>query len=393
MPDETMAIARIPLARDLTRLLALPLLLLLLALAGAVGALALGGMAGLALVAEAAVLAAGALVLILLPLSVRVDVEVGGLRVRSLTGTRRYQLVRGPVTRVAVTGPGRGVLRSRHPILGWSNGRAVLRGEEEVTLVRLARTSTVILVPTDQGRLGVAAASEMDLLEALGVAARVQQRLDEVSGRVTAAFHAAIPDLEERRNAARAAALPPVAAAAEAAEPGTADTERFLTGIERARLEERLAAAREAALLAAEAERQAALEAAAAGEALPTGPVLPIPGPRVEHEAPWTAASLARQRIRATWTRPAWATDTTLRVLATIGWAAIPLVASIVTWAVTTSSRLVPFDRQLSIALTLAGPAAALGVVIARTWWPRLTGLVASGALAALVIAVRAAFG
>lgn len=392
MPDETMSIARIRLARDLTRLLALPLLLLLLAVAGAVGAALLGGLAGLALAAESAVIAIGAFALILLPLSVRVYVEVGGLRVRSLTGTRRYQLVRGPVTRVAVTGPGRGVLRSGHPILGWSNGRAVLRGEEEVTLVRLARTPTVILVPTDQGRLGVAAASEMDLLEALGAAARVQQRLDEVSGRVTAAFHAAIPDLEERRRAARAAGAP-VAEAAEPAEPSVAEPERFLTGIERARLEERLAAAREAALLAAEAERQAALEATAAGEALAAGPARPTVGWTVEAEAPRTGPSLARQRIRATWTRPAWATDARLRVLVTIGWAAIPLVASIVTWAVTTSSGLVPLDRQLSLALTLAGPAAALGVVIARTWWPRLTGLVTSGAVAALVIAARVAFG
>lgn len=390
MPDDSMPIARIRLARDMARLLALPVLLLLLAMAGAVGAVVLGGLAGLALAAESAVVAVGALVLILLPLSVRVDVEVGGVRVRSLAGTRRYQLVRGPVTRVALTGSGQGVLHSRYPILGWSNGRAVLRGEEDVTLVRLARTPTVILVPTDHGRLGVAAASEMDLLEALGVAARVQQRLDEVSGRVMAAFHAGIPDLEERRRAARAVAAPPVE---EAPEPGdSAEPERFLTGIERARLEERLAAAREAALLAAEAERQAALEAAA-GQTSTEGAASAIPARPFGEEAPRTAPSLARQRIRATWTRPAWATDARLRVLVTIGWAAIPLLASIVTWAVTTSSGRVPFDRQLSLALTLGGPAAALGVVTARTWWPRLTGLVASGALVALVIATRAAFG
>ena len=118
-----------------------------------------------------------------------------------------------------------------------------------------------------------------------------------------------------------------------------------------------------------------------------------VMGRGMDEEAPSTTPSLARQRIRATWTRPTWATDARLRVLVTIGWAAIPLLASVVSWAVTTSSGLVPFDRQLSLALTLGGPAAALGVVIARTWWPRLTGLVTSGALIALVIATRAAFG
>src|SRR5205823_11842546 len=71
------------------------------------------------------------------------------------------------------------------------------------------------------------------------------------------------------------AAFPEGLAALEAPSPSAGPTEeerqaeeasaRFLTGIERAQLEARLAAARDAALLAAEAERQAALEAAAAG--------------------------------------------------------------------------------------------------------------------------------
>jgi len=43
------------------------------------------------------------------------------------------------------------------------------------------------------------------------------------------------------------------------------------------------------------------------------------------------------------------------------------------------------------LGLTLGGPAAALAVVAARTWWPRLTGLIAVAALASLVLTARAA--
>src|SRR5579859_590767 len=273
MADETIAIARIRLARDLTRLLVLPIVLLVMAGSAAAMAALGGGSAGLLLAGLAALVALVAIGLAILPLSVRLEVEVGGLRVHWLTGQRRYQLVRGPVTRVAVTGTGRGVLRSRHPILGWSHNLATLRGEEPVTLLRLASTPTVILIPTDQGRLAIAAESELDLLEALGAAARVQQRLDEVSGRVTAAFAAGIPDLDERRRAAEAAARAASVAPQATPEPEPA---RFLTGIERARLEERLAAAREAALFAAEAERQAAIEAATRGMVAPLASEAPV---------------------------------------------------------------------------------------------------------------------
>jgi hypothetical protein len=393
MADETIAIARIRLARDITRLMALPVLLMVLAAAaGGIAALA-GDTAGLVLGALAVLVALVAVGLAVMPLSLQLEVEVGGLRVHWLTGQRRYQLVRGPVTRVTVTGTGRGVLRSRHPILGWSNSLATLRDEEPVTLLRLATTPTVILIPTDQGRLAIAAESELDLLEALGAAARVQQRLDEVSGRVTAAFAAGIPDLDERRRTAARASLPAPTATAEAAEPEPA---RFLTGIERAHLEERLAAAREAALLAAEAERQAALDAAAAGGMAAAAPAPPEPArrePGVDEVGRWTAPSLARQRIRATWTRPAWATDARLRVLVTMAWAGVPLVVSIVTWLITSSSEFITSQRQLSLALTLGGPGAALGVVLARAWWPRLTGLVTGGAVAGLLLVARAAFG
>ena len=47
--------------------------------------------------------------------------------------------------------------------------------------------------------------------------------------------------------------------------------------------------------------------------------------------------------------------------------------------------------RLVALGLTLGGPAAALAVVAARAWWPRLTSLIAVGALASLLLTARAA--
>jgi len=381
--DETLPIARIVLARDVRRILTLPLLLALTGLSAALAGLLLGGTAELVGVLGGAIAIAGAVLLAIVPLSLRVDVEVGGLRMHWLGGMRRYQLARGPVTRVALTGPSAGSIRSRFPVLGWSLGRAVLRGEERIVLVRLARTANVILVPTDRGRLAIAAASEGDLLDALGAAARVQQRLDEVGGRVLAAFPDGLAALEEP------APAPPIEEPSKTKD----EAERFLTGIERAQLEARLAAAREAALLAAEAERRAALaadEAAAAGAGVPGGAVS-----RAAEEEPLAGYSRARERRAATWTRPVWATDARVRTLGTISWALVPLGASLVAWGLAEANQAMIADdgtwsRLVALGLTLGGPAAALAVLAARAWWPRLTGLIAVGALASLVLTARA---
>ena len=171
------------------------------------------------------------------------------------------------------------------------------------------------------------------------------------------------------------------------------DAQRFLTGIERAQLEARLAAARQAALLAAEAERRAALaaEEAAAGANAQVGAV-----PEVAGAEPLVGYSRARERRAATWTRPAWATDARVRTLGTISWALVPLAASLVAWAFAEANQSAiagdaTWSRLVALALTLGGPAAALGVVAARAWWPRLTGLIAVSALASLVLTARAA--
>jgi len=384
VPDETMPIARVVLARDVRRILALPLLLGLTGLSAAGAGLLLGGMAEMVGVLAGAFVVAGGILLAVIPLSLRMEVDVGGLSLDWMGGQRRFQLARGPVTRVALTGPSAGSIRSQFPVLGWSFGRATLRGDEAIILVRLARTPNVIVVPTDAGRLAIAAASEPDLLEALGAAARVQQRLDEVSGRVLAAFPDGLKTLEEPARAAQPS---------EEELPTREDAQRFLTGIERAQLEARLAAAREAALLAAEAERRAALEAEEAG----AGVAAPLPGRAVESAevAALVGASAARERRAASWTRPAWATDARLHTLGTISWALVPLGASLVAWAFTEANQMLvvegsTWSRLVALGLTLGGPAAALAVVAARAWWPRLTGLITVGAVASLLLTARA---
>ncbi|MDP9273430.1 MAG: hypothetical protein M3O93_07890 [Chloroflexota bacterium] len=376
MTDETISISRVDLARSLPRILAIPILVSLVGAGAVASGLILGGSGRMPLVAGGVATILLAAIVARIPLTLRLEVEVGGIRLRWLGGGRRYRLVPGPVTRATVAGAdaGRGVLRIRFGFLGWAVGPGVLRGAERVSVVRLAPTPTVILVPTEGGRLALAAASEGELLAALGAAARVQQRLDEVSGRLRAAAPAAL-----------AAARQPVEQPAEASATG-----RILTGIERAWLEAQLTAAREAALAAAEAERAAIAE----GRISVVAPTAPM-HPTVTEAERWRAPNAARRRIKATWTRPAWATPAMVAVLLAWGWAMIPLVASGVAWLVSgpAAEATGTSPRILALALSLGGPAGAVGVLATRAWWPRMTGLVAITAVGALMMVARAAVG
>jgi hypothetical protein len=284
MSEHTIAIAPIPLARAPGRMLVAPLLLLVAGAASLAAGVTVGGPIGIGLVAAGLVVAALSLYLGAMLLTVRLDVEVATLRLRWLGGERRYTLVRGPVTRVTLQGGEAARLRPGFGALGWAVGRAKLRGQETIDIVRLAPTASMILVPTDRGRLGIAPTSEENLLTALSAAARIQQRLDEVAVRARAFMD--LPTAPEPRMAApppRPAAAPPAG-------------RRMLTGIERQLLEERLAAERAAALERAEAERLAALTAADAAA---------LAAPTLE-EPPTTPPSAARERRRAVWHRPAW---------------------------------------------------------------------------------------
>jgi hypothetical protein len=392
MTGSTVPIAPIPLARSTGRLLTPPSILLLAGGVAVAGGVQLGDLTGIGLVAAGLVVVALSIALATMLLSVRLDVEIATLRLRWLGGERRYTLVRGPVTRVALRGGEAARLQPRFGALGWALGRARLRGNEIVDVVRLSPSASMILVPTDRGRVGVAPASEQQLLAALAAAARIQQRLDEVAGRARA-FTA--PGQEEHAAAIVRAPEPPAIALpiSTPSEEAPAAMRRLLTGIERTLLEERLAADRAAALLAAEAERRAATDAARMVSFIPEAPI--------GGAAPVTAR--VRVRRRGQWQRPAWMARRELRRpvalerrpfpvprdrLLAYGLVVTPAVVAGAVWlAAAVNGRLdMPVEqlRPVAVALLAAGPAGALAGLAAQTWFPRLVGLVAITALAAL---------
>jgi hypothetical protein len=370
MSETTTQITSVRLARDRARLVAGPFLCLLVAIAAAGDGLVLQGPARISLFGISAIALLVAAYLAALVSSYRLLVEPGVLKLRWLGGERSYRLVRGPVTRVAVRGENAAALQPRSGFLGWAVGPAMLRGDEPIELIRLSRRPPLILAPTDRGRLAIAAAVEADLLAAMTHAVRLQERLDEVASR-------------------RAAPV------AEPVVPTPPPAPRVLTGIERTLIEQRLAAERAAALAAADAER-----AGAAAEVIPEG--VPEPEPEaipVAAATPVAAAPRARarrpgrRRERAQWQRPAWlAVPGPATVVAALP-IALPLIGASIAWvAVAVTGRpVLPIDesRILLAALALVGPAGALGGLIARTWYPRLGGLVTVSSVAALAMLTR----
>lgn len=360
MAEMTTAFPTIRLARSRRRLLAGPVVFLLAAAAAIAGGLLVRGPAGIGLLGVGGLALLVALYLLALVASYRLQVEPGGLLLRWFGGERRYRLVRGAVTRVPVRGPSAAALRPRFGALGWAVGPAVLRHEESIELIRLATGVPLILVPTDQGRLAIAPEVEGDLLAALSTAVRMQERIDEVAMRRMA------PPLVPPE-----APMPP--------------PPRIMTGIERTLLEQRLAAERAAA-------------EAAAGAGLPVAAAAAIPdampeAPAVAPQAVAATARPARRRERARWQRPTWlAVPGPASVVAALPIAA-PLLGAAIAWiAVAATGRPVlpsAEARLLLVALILVGPLGAAGALIARTWYPRLSGLVASTSLAGLAMLTR----
>jgi hypothetical protein len=367
MPSRVPPIARVRLARAPFRLVLLPALLV--ALGAALEAAAVVGPvpsltpAWIALVAGGVLLALVGLAIAFWLLGLRLDVEEAAIRVRWPGGERLHPLVPGPVTRVRLRGNNASSLRSRTGWLGWTVGRARLRGEETIQVIRLARTPTAILVPTERGRLAIAAASEAELIEALSRAARARQRLEELARPV--------PRLETE--APQPAPVPPAVEAAQEPEP------HFLTGIERAELEERLA--REGASAAAIAEAIAGhpvTDAMAVAPAPPPAPPLAQP----------TAARWRRGRAAVRIGRPR---PSAVFVL-------LPLLAAGFVWAAATLGGRLPepgtdLGRLTALGLVLAGPATSVGAIMARAWWPRLVGVVVTSGLASAVFVGRALLG
>lgn len=362
MPSRIPPIARIRLARSPLRLLAVPLLLLAAGatfVAGAwIGPLVAPQPGWIALVAGGALVGLIGLIVALRLLTLRLDVEEAAVRTRWLGGERTYPLVPGPVTRVRLRGVNASSLRSRTGWLGWAVGRAVLRGEERIEVVRLAPTATAILVPTELGRLAIAAASEAELIDALSRAARARQRLEEL----------AQPE--------------PVAPSVPEPEPPPEPEPHVLTGIERALLEERQALER------AQAE---AAEGEAPPSELPAPQLEPMPVRAVIAEAPVDDRAARRWRRGGAAVRLGRPRPSAVFVL-------LPLLGAGGVWLAASLNGRLPeagtdLGRLTSLGLVLAGPATSVGAIMARAWWPRLVGVVVTSGLAASVFVGRALLG
>lgn len=392
MARSTDPIARIPLARSTPRLLALPVVGLLAGVAtGALGLSVVAGTLGVALVALGGVVTAMAVVAAAILLSVRIEVEGSAIHLRRLGGRRSYDLVPGPVTRVRLHGEGSSRLRATRSLPGWQLGPARLRGDEPVEVVRLAPTPTAILVPTHRGRLAIAPADEQALLAALADAAHARERLAELMELVPSAAAVAPAVVHEVPERPLTEPGPdrephlepwmPEDAASSAAEPDPI----FMTGIERAAYEARLAREREAA---------EAREAAIAQIPEPA-PVMPEPSTNAAPAEVSAADGVAepvptfgrlRRAIRLGRPRP----SAVLVLLPTAG-AGVAWAAGLVFGEVPRPGS--ELGRLTALALVLAGPAATVGAIMARVWWPRLVGVVVAGGLAGAVFVGRSLIG
>jgi hypothetical protein len=364
-------IARVKLARSLPRLLAVPFVSFVVAgTAIAAGLLVIPPPIGFVLVAVGAVLALVGLALMVVLLSVRLDVEESAVQVRWIGGGRVYLLSQGPVTRVRLSGPSASRLRVHSGAFGWALGRAVLRDEERIQIVRLARTQTAILVPTDRGRLAIAPARDDDLLDALSKAAHARHRLE-----AQAAEAATRPEADAAAIApATTDEAPPEIEAREVVEPPPP-----MTGIERAMLEERLGRERaDAEIAAAVAAAQASAEAVAE-----VAPPVAEAGPEVVEPEP---TATPQPRVGAQ------------RARARAAFVFLPLLGAGLAWGIGFATGRMPepesdLARLTSLALVMAGPATSLGAIMAMAWWPRLVGVVVTGGLVASVFIGRALIG
>lgn len=355
MSDRVPPIARIRLSRSLPRLLFLPLLGLLAGLAAIAGGLLLvPGITGPVVAGLGGVVILGALIGSLVLLSVRLDIEEAAVCLAWLGGERIYPLSPGPVTRVRLRGDDASRLRAAPRLLPWQLGAGRLRGEEDVEVVRLAPTATAILVPTERGRLAIAAADEKGLLDALSRAARARQRLEDLTREA--------PPVDE-----------PMPSPHVEVDPA------LMTGIQRAVFEGRIAQERETAMGAAESERLAAAATAQAAE------------PTASAALDAVEAEPERRRRRRSLSRPSLA----LRPGPSLALLGLPLVGAGAAWGLAVLLDRMPepgtdLGRLTSLALVLAGPATTVGAIMARVYWPRLVAVVVAGGLATAVFVGRA---
>lgn len=431
-PLATVALARAP-----ARLLAAPGFLALIGLLSLGAALVAVDPARLLLVAIGLLVVAVATWLAIRVLSLRLAVEPDYLHLRGIGTDRRYHLAPGSLSRVRSGGARR--QRRRLPVgVGSVVGPAVLASGEQVEVIQLGAAPSMVLVPTEGGRVALAVASEQEFVAALMDAARTRAQRPAappptvaaaparaagipapagpaasvpgslVNGpAVVASVSPAVPaSVTSEAAVTSAAAIPAPAPPAQAPPPQPA---RPLTGIERMQMEERLARERRAALLGARSEQAAASFSASAAALtpaprmpVPTVPMLPTPTPTVAAPTAPSAPSVPssgtvrtiprivprRRPIRPMArriARPAVTSDVVL-MLAPLALAAVVWVVAVATDAAPGTAGLDP----LSVALLLCGPLTLLATSLAQRRWPRLAGMTSIAALLGLLLVGRA---
>jgi hypothetical protein len=304
-------LARVDLARDARTTLVLPAALVLLGVAVAGVSVVLGWPVLLIGGAIGVLLAGAGAWIALRTRSLRLSVETDYLHLTGRRLDRRYHLARGRLSRVATAGPNSVQLRTRPSTLGLGMGATTLGSGEQIEVIRLGATPSVILVPTERGRVAVAAASETALVEALMSAARTRAERPSVPApaRVPAGGPAAAAALAPVATAVATTATTPASAVTarppvvtpSAPPPGPVVTPsvpppgpverpsppRPLTGIERMWLEEKMASERRAAMTGARSE-QAAANLASVAALTPGSRSAPTAAQAIS--TPWRAA-------------------------------------------------------------------------------------------------------
>ena len=418
-------------------MLAAPALLVLLGAATAAPGPIVGGPLLVGFVAIGGAVIAFGLWLAIRILSLRLVVEPDYLHLRGVGTDRRYHLVRGDMNRLATAGPRKVNLRVRLGSLGWAVGRAALAAGESVEVIRLATTPTVILVPTERGRVAVAVASEADFVDALRAAAhtRAERRISAAGAPLTIPAPAGQPAPAAQPAPAfppaptprRAPTFEPMPAPQPAPAFERATQPRPLTGIERMWLEDRLARERRAAITGARDELAAAsFTASVAAQTLAGAPVVPSPAAPIPAvaSAAVVSSAVASAVVPAVSAIPAAAAAATATAapsrifpriiprrrpsrpmarrltrpdltpgLVLIG---TPLVGALFSWLLALITGAAPGQSgldPLAAALLLCGPVAALAIFLAHSRWPRLAGLSSVAAMVALLLVTRAVIG
>jgi len=443
-------LARVALARDPRRMLAAPAVLVVLGAATATLGPIVGGVVLFGLGAVGGAVIAIGLWLAIRILSLRLLVEPDYLHLHGVGTDRRYHLVRGDMSRLATAGPRKVNLRVRLGSLGWAVGRTALAAGESVEVIRLAATPSVILVPTERGRVAVAVASEADFVDALRAAAhtRAERRISAAGAPLATPALGPAPAAQPAPALQPAPAFPraPALRGAPTFEPMPAPQPppaferptqpRPLTGIERMWLEDRLARERRAAITGARDEQAAASFTTSVAALTPAGATVvpsspaPIPAPAAAvAAAAVVSAAVASAVVPAVSAIPAAATAAAAAATATpsapprtfprviprrrpsrtmarrvtrpdltpglvlIG---TPLVGALFSWLLALVTGATPGQAgldPLAAALLLCGPVAALAIFLAHSRWPRLAGLSSVAAILALLLVTRSVIG